>query len=823
MKKSLSAFVALAFSLLCGQALHAQACQIDFQQTHNPGSTTITVIGNGIDQYLWSNNATTQTITVTTAGTYTVTVTDWQGGPCTAVASKTVSVNPPLNPTISANGPTTFCIGGSVTLTSSPAQTYLWNNGQTTQSIFVTQPGNYSVMQTNGNCSGTSNVINVNVGQTPQVFNVTGGGGFCLSQGGVAIGISGSQSGVQYQLKLNNNTVTTVQGTGGAISFGNQSNTGTYTVMAVQGGCTAQMNGSATVTVFPSPTVNNPGTQNICEGQQLNLAFSGSQGATFSWNSNQNCIGVPLSGSGNLQFTGNNSGSINVTVVPTADQCVGQSQTFTVNVNPIPQVPVIVPNINVNTQTASLSVNGSQGNYTWSGPGNFTGSGQSVNLPWPPVSGNYTVTLTVNGCSATDVAAIAQFCPVVPQNPVASFMASVNSGCAPVQINFTNTSQNATSYLWNFGDGITTNQTSPSHTYTQPGTYVVTLTATNANGSTHSFLQTITVNNCNPACNMTAAVTAMDATCFGCNNGSVWTTVTNGTLPLSYVWSFNGVVNNALNTSDISNLVSGTYCVTVTDGNGCTATSCAFVDQSMNNPAPVADFTQTRVDCGITYLFDASPSLNNPTTFFWDFGAGAVPATSTDEYPVVSFYTKGDKVIKLTVTDGNGNSDTEVRIVNVQGITVNQGILSGGSIEQHSYLTLQAPSGAHYNWGGVGGDVQEIPTLTSTLGVQNFSVTVTQSNGSTAVYCFVVNVVPGVSGGNEPDGFSGKIKTFPNPTNSFVTIEGLELLTDVTVFNEVGKFLSQEEYDGEVNLSSFPAGIYFIAAPGMKTQRVVKQ
>ena len=128
-----------------------QNCNFDFSQTHNPGQTIVTVTGNGLDQYQWSNNATTQSITVTTAGTYTVTVTDWQGGPCTATASKTVTVNPSLNPTITANGPTTFCIGGSVTLTASPAQIYQWSNGQNTQSITVTQPGNYWVTETNGN------------------------------------------------------------------------------------------------------------------------------------------------------------------------------------------------------------------------------------------------------------------------------------------------------------------------------------------------------------------------------------------------------------------------------------------------------------------------------------------------------------------------------------------------------------------------------------------------------------------------------------------------------------------------------------------------
>jgi PKD-like domain/Pregnancy-associated plasma protein-A/Secretion system C-terminal sorting domain len=73
-----------------------------------------------------------------------------------------------LTATVSSSGPTTFCEGGSVILTSTPAGSYLWSNGATTQSITVTSSGNYSVIVSNGNgCTATSAATNVVVRQPP--------------------------------------------------------------------------------------------------------------------------------------------------------------------------------------------------------------------------------------------------------------------------------------------------------------------------------------------------------------------------------------------------------------------------------------------------------------------------------------------------------------------------------------------------------------------------------------------------------------------------------------------------------------------------------
>ncbi len=133
------------------------------------GSVTLT--SSSATSNVWSNGATTPSINVTASGSYTVTV---NSGDCSATSAATsVTVNPaPPTPTIAASGPTTFCPGGSLTLTSSSATGNLWSNGATTQSSTVLTSGNYTVTVTSGSCSATSTAIAITVADT-QVSSIT--------------------------------------------------------------------------------------------------------------------------------------------------------------------------------------------------------------------------------------------------------------------------------------------------------------------------------------------------------------------------------------------------------------------------------------------------------------------------------------------------------------------------------------------------------------------------------------------------------------------------------------------------------------------------
>ena len=117
---------------------------------------------------VWSTNATTQAITVTASGSYSVTVTDNNG--CSASSSATtVNVSNAPIPTVTASA-TQACSGDVVTLTASTGDSYSWSNGDTTQSIQVTNTGSYSVTTTNSDaCAGVgaSDAVTVTFTATP--------------------------------------------------------------------------------------------------------------------------------------------------------------------------------------------------------------------------------------------------------------------------------------------------------------------------------------------------------------------------------------------------------------------------------------------------------------------------------------------------------------------------------------------------------------------------------------------------------------------------------------------------------------------------------
>jgi subtilisin family serine protease len=156
--------------------------------TITPASSTTFCQGESVvlsapagSSYLWSNGAMTQSITVSQAGTYYVTVTNSSGCPVTS-APQLVVVNFIPSMSVSNSGPVSFCQGSSVTL-SAPGgfASYVWSNGATTQSIIANSAGSYSVTgYTSAGCQATSSVTTVSVNALP-VATITANGpmSFC--------------------------------------------------------------------------------------------------------------------------------------------------------------------------------------------------------------------------------------------------------------------------------------------------------------------------------------------------------------------------------------------------------------------------------------------------------------------------------------------------------------------------------------------------------------------------------------------------------------------------------------------------------------------
>lgn len=133
-----------------------------------PGSSTDLSADKTYNIYDWSTNESTQTITVNTAATIELSVTDANG--CSGKAgSVQTSVYSTTNPTITPSGATEFCEGGSVDLEASSGFTsYLWNNNDSGNKITVTSSGTFSVTAIDNNgCETSSTDVSVNVNPLP--------------------------------------------------------------------------------------------------------------------------------------------------------------------------------------------------------------------------------------------------------------------------------------------------------------------------------------------------------------------------------------------------------------------------------------------------------------------------------------------------------------------------------------------------------------------------------------------------------------------------------------------------------------------------------
>ena len=219
-----------------------------------------------------------------------------------------------------------------------------------------------------------------------------------------------------------------------------------------------------------------------------------------------------------------------------------------------------------------LSGNGQTGaSYSWTGPNGFTSNQQNptISNSTLAMSGTYTCTITVGNQSSNASTEVQVY-----GRPTANFTATSVCRGTPTQFNnssTTNPTGQQMSYLWNFGDGQTSTQQNPSHTYSRSGTYTVTLTASCGNGACSS--------------NKTQTVTVYDSPVANAGNdqsvsygGVAQLNGSGGTGNFSYHWEpANKVVNpNAQNTQTQPLTASQIFTLTVTSQQG----QCTSSDQT---------------------------------------------------------------------------------------------------------------------------------------------------------------------------------------------------------------------------------------------------
>ena len=300
------------------------------------------------------------------------------------------------------------------------------------------------------------------------------------------------------------------------------------------------------------------------------------------------------------------------------------------------------------------------------------------------------------------------------------------SGCAPLTVNFTNTSNNGLTFLWNWGDGTGTDTAyAPSHTFTTPGVYTVTLSAANSNAcfkttDTAHLVITVSTDTISPAFNVFVTDSCGPYTA-SFSNTSVYGTEAGAAAHTVFTWSFgDGTTFTGATPPMHSYPGTGTYTVTLVmmDTTACNSPDTVTKIIGIHGQRVTASFSITDSVCeGVPV--GVTNNSTNATTYLWDFGNGT---TSTSASPVVTFDTVGTFSITLvTVNPGACNlSDTLHETITVEsGPTANFAYTPitpiANSAVTFTNLSLNATS---YSW-----DFGDATTSTETNPVHMYNKT----------------------------------------------------------------------------------------------------
>ena len=683
------------------------------------GNTTLTATGGA--NYEWNTGEMTQSINVSLAGTYTVTGIDNNG--CSTSKSVVVS-REDVNATIIGNR--NFCNGQSTTLTVSDAgnYTYKWFDGSTSNSITISQPGQYSVIVTNAN--GCQNTLTATVSEysmpTP---TISGTLTICEGQSTVLRASGG-------------NTYLWDNGSTDAIIHANA--TGTYSVTVTnQYGCTATT--SASVLVNPAPTVTLLSDDNICSGDNVTISAI-SNGTTYNWASGQNTAIINVSPSVTTTYT----------VLVTDDNGCSTTASKQLIVNQLPTVYISGVTTVCSGDTARLTANGGT-SYIWSN----NMSTASINVTTP---GNYSVVATNSaGCTATASKTV-----VVNELPTISFSGE-NVICQGSTAKIT--ASGAVNYVWSTGENTATVHLST------PGFHKVT--ASNIHNCISSDSIYITINS-NPIVTITGEdhICANTPTILSASGAHtyVWSTDENTSsiaispaVSTTYTvtgYSINGCSSNAVKTVLVESLpnVSITGQFTLCRGNSTVLTAVGGSSYQWNTGENVANISVTPnhtttytvrafnsfgcySDASATVQINVLPSISfSGTTSVCDGNIASVTVSGGNTYvwsngTVGNTLTTGTAgIYKVTATNSlNCQRTDSIQITVWSKPTVSiegQGLLCKGSSTVLSALGAQTYS---WNTGENASSITIMPTQSTT-----YSVTGTDYHGCTATANKVVNV-----------------------------------------------------------------------------------
>src|SRR5690554_4471576 len=536
---------------------------------HNPqpeilvGDTSNLCMGDVItltstiqSNYLWSpGGETTQSIDVTSSGTFWVTSSELNGCSRTSESITLNFGNSPSKPFITTSGPVSFCDGDSVLLTSQSADQYLWSpTNNTTQSVWVKTSGMYRVEVTNpAGCSAVSDAIEITVNPKPIANASINTPSVCVGDD-VLISTT-NELGVSY-LWNGPNGYSSSNRTNNLNAVGTSS-AGWYIVSVTLNGCTVKDSVELEVNETPIAVANAQNTT-ICEGEDIELTtttvadeylWTGPNGFT---STNQN----PVISATNIAASGDYTLEVTTGTCSTTD-------IIEVIVNPTPIAEVLITSSTLcSGDNITFNATGNAGaTYTWTGPNGFTNNNQTFDLTNVQAidQGEYKLTVEINNCFAEDAATI-----IVNETPIAVANAQNTTICEEEDIELTTTTV-ADEYLWTGPNGFTSTNQNPVISATNiaaSGDY--TLEVTTGTCSTTDKIEVIV--------NPTPIAEVLITSSTLCSGDNITFNAT-GNAGATYTWTGpNGFTNSDQNPEvmNVNTVNSGWYIVTVSL-NSCTS------------------------------------------------------------------------------------------------------------------------------------------------------------------------------------------------------------------------------------------------------------
>lgn len=436
--------------------------------------------------------------------------------------------------------------------------------------------------------------------------------------------------------------------------------------------------------------------------------------------------------------------------------------------------------------------------YTWDfGDGSPTENVINASHTYA-TAGSYTLVLTdtiygwATNCVADTMATL-----TVTNPSVASFT-EVTTG---LTVDFTNTSTAplGATFVWDFGDGNTSTQTDPTHTYALDGTYTVCLTVTDACGSIQTC-SSVTVGCPAPTPAYTFVATGL--------NVDFTNTSTVGTGAM-YLWDF-GDGNLSTQTDPTHTYaMDGTYtvCLSVSDGCGSDST-CQTVIVSC--PAPTPSYTHTTT--GTTVNFTNTSTMGTGAMYLWIFGDGN---TSSQSDPVHTYAADGAYTVCLVVSDACGADSTCQTIVVTTCVNPIAGFTSvespAGSGVFDFTNTSTTTGTATYSWDFGDGNTSTLMNPSNTYasgGTYTVTLTITDSCG-TNTFTSTESTVVGVEELSLVD-----VAVYPNPSNGIFTIEAAVDMKTAYVTDLTGKLIYTRGLSGNdavIDATQFAIGTYFLS------------